>query len=111
VESPRDSKRIFAVFLTIPNNSHIPELESFIRRTMTVDSSPLFTYAFVNYAAENSSELKSLSAPSFWLDLVRSLRVHLDHRSRDLISMDFFTLQYFLEERTEPWSSAELITH
>jgi hypothetical protein len=74
-----------------------------MQRTITPDVSRLLTYAYVNYDSRNSTATKTLALPQFWPNFVKMRRSDLDFKSQFLVAMDFFSLTYFLEQRTEPW--------
>jgi hypothetical protein len=96
------SAKVFAVFLTVRDCHRIKFLDAYIQESVG-NTSKMFDYAFVNYTEANQSHPLSITPPTHWVDKVNSLRPGLDQKSREMIAMDFFALNYFLEYRQEDW--------
>jgi hypothetical protein len=63
----------------------------------------MFEYYFLNYTNENSTDQNYLVPSPHWIDLIRSQSPSLSRKSQEMTAMDFFSLDFFLRERDQPW--------
>jgi hypothetical protein len=98
---PMSKSQVFAFFLSVPGDTRVEYLESFMRSTMTAQTASIFTYTFVNY--KGGANATSIPLPPGWTDLVTQIEPTMDHKSVEMVAMDFFILDYFLANCTEPW--------
>jgi hypothetical protein len=63
----------------------------------------MFEYYFLNFTSKNATDRKYLVPASYWLDLIRLKKPTLSRKSQEMTAMDFFSLNFFLSDRTQPW--------